>query len=117
MATHSLPSWAEEVIEDGIPKVLVDIDEAYPAYLAELNMSANQFSVSVAQQCCILEIKEAMGGECWIRQYSKTGSQKFAVRNLPLSVPHGVDGDAAGRAVAGSKWAELKAAREAAANK
>lgn len=112
MAVNTLPSWAVETVEDGITKVLVNIDEAYPAYLAELNMAPNQYSVSIAQQCCILEIKEAMGGECWIRQYSKTGSYKYAVRNLPLSVPHGADGDAAGRAVAGSKWAELKAARE-----
>jgi hypothetical protein len=112
MATHALPSWAVETVEDGIPKVLVDVDVAYPAVLAELAMSANQYSVSVAQQCCLLEVKEAMGGECWIRMYSSSGSDKFAVRKLPISVPHGAYGDEAGRAQGPTKWAELKAARE-----
>lgn len=111
-----LPSWAKKVKEDGIDKVIVDIDVAYPLYLQELNMAANQYSVSLAQQMVIRDVQELMGGRAWIRLHSSVGDGKYAVNKLPIHVKFGAAGDEMGRQQANFKFEELKAAREAKKN-
>lgn len=86
-----LPEWAvlSGVNEDnGFARVVVDPDQAYPAWAAELGFDLDkldQYQAEVLYQCVKLDVQIACGGlgKGGIEIHIVRGSGKWALKNLP----------------------------------
>ncbi len=100
-----LPSFATH--ENGV--IVINPDEAYPQYLAELGMEPDQYSVEVARRCMTLDLMELAGSGIYLKIIK--GSGQFAIKNLPENPKYGSYSAAMGASHGPRIHKELKAKR------
>lgn len=100
MSAQPLPHWAtEQEHNDGITKLMVDPNVAYPFFIAQLGLEVDQYSAEVALRCVIQALKEYRGDEVYIHILPR---ENWALRNLPPGL-----GIARGNADAGVHYKRL----------